>query len=145
MTLSANTCSTLNSFSLFSDNASYTHQEIVKEVEAKMQFGFKSIWLQRADRWTFFGSMFFCCTVFTTVGELTGWLELSISWWRAHRELPRSAAQALLDLIAHDFTVLSVSELPPTSSRAAVFTVHKLVDTGEHYVSTETDIVLGSW
>ncbi|KAM8739607.1 potassium channel subfamily K member 18 [Acanthopagrus schlegelii] len=52
----------------FTDNASYTHQEIVKEVEAKMQFGFKSIWLQRADRWTFFGSMFFCCTVFTTVG-----------------------------------------------------------------------------
>ncbi|XP_073338475.1 potassium channel subfamily K member 18 [Pagrus major] len=52
----------------FTDNASYTHKEIVREVETKMQFGFKSIWLQRPDRWTFFGSMFFCCTVFTTVG-----------------------------------------------------------------------------
>lgn len=142
---SANSCSTLNSFSLFSDNASYTHQDIVKKVENMMQFEFKSIWLQRADRWTFFGSMFFCCTVFTTVGELTGWLELSILWWGAHRELPRSAVQALLDLIARDFTVLAVSDLPPTSSRAAVFTVHKLVDTGEHLASTETDIVLGSW
>uniref|UniRef100_A0A671USP5 Potassium channel, subfamily K, member 18 n=1 Tax=Sparus aurata TaxID=8175 RepID=A0A671USP5_SPAAU len=49
------------------DNASYTHQDIVKKVENMMQFEFKSIWLQRADRWTFFGSMFFCCTVFTTV------------------------------------------------------------------------------
>lgn len=39
------------------------------EVEKKMRFGFKSIWLQRPDRWTFFGSMFFCCTVFTTVGK----------------------------------------------------------------------------
>uniref|UniRef100_A0A3P8RZW7 Potassium channel domain-containing protein n=1 Tax=Amphiprion percula TaxID=161767 RepID=A0A3P8RZW7_AMPPE len=29
---------------------------------------FKSIWFQRPDRWSFFGSMFFCCTVFTTVG-----------------------------------------------------------------------------
>lgn len=39
------------------------------EVENKMRVGFKSIWLQRPDRWTFFGSMFFCCTVFTTVGK----------------------------------------------------------------------------
>ncbi|KAE8280214.1 Potassium channel subfamily K member 18 Tresk-2 Two-pore-domain potassium channel TRESK [Larimichthys crocea] len=29
---------------------------------------FKSIWFQRPKNWTFFGSMFFCCTVFTTVG-----------------------------------------------------------------------------
>ncbi|CAJ1057677.1 potassium channel subfamily K member 18 [Xyrichtys novacula] len=50
------------------ENASYTHQDIVKEVETKMREGFKSIWLQRPDRWHFFGSMFFCCTVFTTVG-----------------------------------------------------------------------------
>lgn len=39
------------------------------EVENKMRDGFKSIWLQRPERWTFFGSMFFCCTVFTTVGK----------------------------------------------------------------------------
>ncbi|XP_029282804.1 potassium channel subfamily K member 18 [Cottoperca gobio] len=48
-------------------NASITHQDIVHEVETKMQ-KFKSIWLQRPDRWNFFGSLFFCCTVFTTVG-----------------------------------------------------------------------------
>ncbi|XP_034537188.1 potassium channel subfamily K member 18 isoform X1 [Notolabrus celidotus] len=50
------------------ENASCTHQNIVKEVEGDMKGGFKSIWLQNRDRWSFFGSMFFCCTVFTTVG-----------------------------------------------------------------------------
>ncbi|XP_040906294.1 potassium channel subfamily K member 18 [Toxotes jaculatrix] len=50
------------------DNTSCTHQCIVEQVETKMRNGFKSIWLQRPDRWNFFGSMFFCCTVFTTVG-----------------------------------------------------------------------------
>ncbi|XP_051280050.1 potassium channel subfamily K member 18 [Dicentrarchus labrax] len=49
-------------------NASITHQDIVHKVEFEMQKGFKSIWFQRPERWTFFGSMFFCCTVFTTVG-----------------------------------------------------------------------------
>lgn len=41
----------------------------MREVEMAMRTGFRSIWLQRPDRWTFFGSMFFCCTVFTTVGR----------------------------------------------------------------------------
>ncbi|KAI3363357.1 hypothetical protein L3Q82_011568 [Scortum barcoo] len=50
------------------ENASYRHHNIVEAVEKKMRDDFKSIWLQRPDRWTFFGSMFFCCTVFTTVG-----------------------------------------------------------------------------
>ncbi|CAB1426603.1 unnamed protein product [Pleuronectes platessa] len=49
-------------------NNSFTNQSILKEVEYKMRNEFKSIWLQRPDRWDFFGSMFFCCTVFTTVG-----------------------------------------------------------------------------
>ncbi|XP_054456784.1 potassium channel subfamily K member 18 [Anoplopoma fimbria] len=40
---------------------------IVEKVKNKM-FEFKSIWFQRPERWDFFGSMFFCCTVFTTVG-----------------------------------------------------------------------------
>ncbi|KAG7472941.1 potassium channel subfamily K member 18 [Solea senegalensis] len=51
-----------------SGNASATRQDIIKHVEIIMQHKFKSIWLQRPDRWNFFGSMFFCCTVFTTVG-----------------------------------------------------------------------------
>ncbi|XP_053730511.1 potassium channel subfamily K member 18 [Synchiropus splendidus] len=46
----------------------YRDGEIVSGVEIEMRSRFKSIWLQRPDRWTFFGSMFFCCTVFTTVG-----------------------------------------------------------------------------
>ncbi|KAM7408097.1 hypothetical protein PAMA_001990 [Pampus argenteus] len=50
------------------NNESYAHQDIVTKVKNKMQDEFKSIWLQRPERWTFFGSMFFCCTVFTTVG-----------------------------------------------------------------------------
>ncbi|XP_070772733.1 potassium channel subfamily K member 18 [Enoplosus armatus] len=49
-------------------NATHTRQYITEQVEVEMQNGFKSIWLQRPNRWTFFGSMFFCCTVFTTVG-----------------------------------------------------------------------------
>ncbi|KAM3606161.1 uncharacterized protein V6R79_011787 [Siganus canaliculatus] len=52
----------------FTENGSYTQEDVAREVEAVMRNGFKSIWLQRPDRWTFFGSMFFCCTVFTTVG-----------------------------------------------------------------------------
>ncbi|XP_068184125.1 potassium channel subfamily K member 18 [Antennarius striatus] len=50
------------------ENVSCTHEDIVREVETKMRTEFKSIWLQRPNRWTFFGSLFFCCTVFTTVG-----------------------------------------------------------------------------
>lgn len=52
----------------FSANSIATEQ-IVEGVTKKMQNEFKSIWFQRPDRWDFFGSMFFCCTVFTTVGE----------------------------------------------------------------------------
>lgn len=59
----------LSACSLFPGNASCTHQCIVKQVEIKMRRGFKSIWFQRPDRWDFFGSLFFCCTVFTTVGK----------------------------------------------------------------------------
>ncbi|XP_068574503.1 potassium channel subfamily K member 18 [Cebidichthys violaceus] len=49
------------------NNASSTPVAMMKEMEKKMR-DFKSIWFQRPDRWDFFGSMFFCCTVFTTVG-----------------------------------------------------------------------------
>ncbi|KAG7222250.1 hypothetical protein INR49_016408 [Caranx melampygus] len=49
-------------------NSSFTHSDIRQRVGTQMRERFKSIWLQRPDRWDFFGSMFFCCTVFTTIG-----------------------------------------------------------------------------
>ncbi|XP_008305035.1 potassium channel subfamily K member 18 [Stegastes partitus] len=51
-----------------SSNGSCTHECIVDKVYTMMYNDFKPIWFQRPDRWSFFGSMFFCCTVFTTVG-----------------------------------------------------------------------------
>ncbi|MEQ2289639.1 hypothetical protein AMECASPLE_035242 [Ameca splendens] len=50
-------------------NGSRTHSITVNNVEKKMK-EFKTIWFQSPSRWHFFGSMFFCCTVFTTVGKL---------------------------------------------------------------------------
>ncbi|XP_061646277.1 potassium channel subfamily K member 18 [Phyllopteryx taeniolatus] len=50
------------------NSASYSHQDIVKEMELMIKDGFQTSWLQQPDSWTFFGSMFFVCTVFTTVG-----------------------------------------------------------------------------
>lgn len=41
---------------------------IVEELRLKMKMDFQSIWLQSPDRWNYTSSMFFCCTVFTTVG-----------------------------------------------------------------------------
>ncbi|XP_030581112.1 potassium channel subfamily K member 18 [Archocentrus centrarchus] len=49
------------------DNGTST-EGLVEEVRTMIQIDFKSIYFQRHDRWDFFGSMFFCCTVFTTVG-----------------------------------------------------------------------------
>ena len=55
----------------FTGNYSFTQLNIREKVEGQMKKDFQSIWLQRPDRWDFFGSLFFCCTVFTTVGKLS--------------------------------------------------------------------------
>ncbi|XP_056148100.1 potassium channel subfamily K member 18 [Lampris incognitus] len=49
-------------------NASVTQRDIAKTVSDEISKNFQTIWLQQPERWTFYGSMFFCCTVFTTVG-----------------------------------------------------------------------------
>ncbi|XP_077438649.1 potassium channel subfamily K member 18 isoform X2 [Vanacampus margaritifer] len=51
-----------------SNNSPYSHQNMVEDLDDKMKDGFQTVWLQHPDSWTFFGSMFFVCTVFTTVG-----------------------------------------------------------------------------
>ncbi|XP_077351571.1 potassium channel subfamily K member 18 isoform X2 [Festucalex cinctus] len=51
-----------------SNNSLYSHQNIVEDLDRKMKDGFQTVWLQDPDSWTFLGSMFFVCTVFTTVG-----------------------------------------------------------------------------
>lgn len=50
------------------ENGSYSTDNIVAEVRLKMEKDFQSIWLQSPKRWNYTSSMFFCCTVFTTVG-----------------------------------------------------------------------------
>uniref|UniRef100_A0A3B5M453 Uncharacterized protein n=1 Tax=Xiphophorus couchianus TaxID=32473 RepID=A0A3B5M453_9TELE len=41
---------------------------LVNKVVVKMQ-DFKSIWFQSPSRWNLFGSVFFCCSIFSTVGK----------------------------------------------------------------------------
>lgn len=50
------------------ENVSYSTEDIMAEVRLKMEKDFHSIWLQSPKRWNYTSSMFFCCTVFTTVG-----------------------------------------------------------------------------
>ncbi|CAL1578511.1 unnamed protein product [Knipowitschia caucasica] len=59
-----------------SDNTSL--QFLVSELQMKMENDFQSIWLQSPKRWNYSSSIFFCCTVFTTVGygEL-----YPVTWW----------------------------------------------------------------
>ncbi|KAJ0004849.1 hypothetical protein NQD34_011063 [Periophthalmus magnuspinnatus] len=51
-----------------SANASYSLEDVMEGVRSKMEKDFQSIWLQSPKRWNYTSSMFFCCTVFTTVG-----------------------------------------------------------------------------
>ncbi|XP_062375732.1 potassium channel subfamily K member 18 [Sardina pilchardus] len=43
-------------------------QANASDVDRMLRTELKAIWLQHPDKWSFYGSLFFCCTVFTTVG-----------------------------------------------------------------------------
>ncbi|CDQ70442.1 unnamed protein product [Oncorhynchus mykiss] len=60
---------TIQNYPVNLSSNSTQEQDLVKELEKEINRGFKSIWLQRPERWTYDASMFFCCTVFTTVGK----------------------------------------------------------------------------
>lgn len=53
-------------------------------VEQKIRGGYQSVWSQSHENWTFYGSLFFCCTVFTTVGEETLKFLLSVFFVSLH-------------------------------------------------------------
>uniref|UniRef100_A0A4W4HBL3 Potassium channel domain-containing protein n=1 Tax=Electrophorus electricus TaxID=8005 RepID=A0A4W4HBL3_ELEEL len=43
-------------------------ERLLDIVGQKILQDYKAVWSQRPQRWHFYGSLFFCCTVFTTVG-----------------------------------------------------------------------------
>ncbi|XP_026998893.1 potassium channel subfamily K member 18 [Tachysurus fulvidraco] len=45
-----------------------SEEVLMGAVEQKIRGGYQSVWSQSHENWTFYGSLFFCCTVFTTVG-----------------------------------------------------------------------------
>ncbi|KAL2083503.1 hypothetical protein ACEWY4_021276 [Coilia grayii] len=49
-------------------NDSVPLDTMFKKVDRMLRKELKAIWLQHPDNWSYYGSLFFCCTVFTTVG-----------------------------------------------------------------------------
>ncbi|KAG7328605.1 hypothetical protein KOW79_008549 [Hemibagrus wyckioides] len=45
-----------------------SEEVLVGAIEQKIRGGYQSVWSQSHKNWNFYGSLFFCCTVFTTVG-----------------------------------------------------------------------------
>ncbi|KAB5562005.1 hypothetical protein PHYPO_G00013000 [Pangasianodon hypophthalmus] len=45
-----------------------SEEVLMGAVEQKIRMDYQAVWSQSYKNWTFYGSLFFCCTVFTTVG-----------------------------------------------------------------------------
>ncbi|XP_053489422.1 potassium channel subfamily K member 18 [Ictalurus furcatus] len=45
-----------------------SEEVLVGALEQKIRTDYQAVWFQSYEKWTFYGSLFFCCTVFTTVG-----------------------------------------------------------------------------
>ncbi|MCI4382371.1 hypothetical protein PGIGA_G00014120 [Pangasianodon gigas] len=45
-----------------------SEEVLVGAIEQKIRTDYQAVWSQSYTKWTFYGSLFFCCTVFTTVG-----------------------------------------------------------------------------
>uniref|UniRef100_W5UDY0 Potassium channel subfamily K member 18 n=1 Tax=Ictalurus punctatus TaxID=7998 RepID=W5UDY0_ICTPU len=45
-----------------------SEEVLVGALEQKIRTDYQAVWAQSYEKWTFYGSLFFCCTVFTTVG-----------------------------------------------------------------------------
>ncbi|MBN3288444.1 KCNKI protein, partial [Polyodon spathula] len=50
------------------NNTKLNATEFRGQLKKKIANGFRLEWLQNPNHWTFSGSLFFCCTVFTTIG-----------------------------------------------------------------------------
>ncbi|XP_028651849.2 potassium channel subfamily K member 18 [Erpetoichthys calabaricus] len=51
-----------------SDDEDAWRQAFMEDAKIRISKDFDVQWLQKPEQWNFFGSLFFCCTVFTTVG-----------------------------------------------------------------------------
>ncbi|XP_076833822.1 potassium channel subfamily K member 18 [Brachyhypopomus gauderio] len=50
------------------NHSDHPEKQLLDVVGQKILRDFKAVWSQTPERWSFYGSLFFCCTVFTTVG-----------------------------------------------------------------------------
>ncbi|KAM9466355.1 potassium channel subfamily K member 18 [Clarias gariepinus] len=50
------------------NHSDQSEEVLVGAIEEKIRTDYQAVWSQSYTKWTFYGSLFFCCTVFTSVG-----------------------------------------------------------------------------